>query len=301
MDLYRKKGIRRISNLLLLLTAVIWGLAFVAQSVGMDYVQPCTFIFIRFLIGGIVLLPVIMVMDHKQKKTGMTKIQKAWGSETLKAGISCGLALGSASLAQQYGIQYTSVGKAGFITTLYIIIVPFLGLFVGLKCSLKVWISGLIAVFGLFMICMTETFHMSKGDILVLLCAFFFSIQILLVNYYSSKANPIKISCIEFFTASLVGGIGVLIFETPKMEDIMAAATPILYAGVMSSGLGYTLQVVAQRNTDPMVASLIMSLESVFATIAGWLLLNQHLSAKEMIGCTLVFAAIILIQLPEKK
>lgn len=317
---------RIISNFLLLLTAFIWGVAFVAQSVSMDYVGPCTFAFSRFLIGGIVLIPVILVMDHNKKKQCGTdnyiderckkiltekgntpekeivkKAKREQRKLTLVAGVCCGMALGTASLAQQYGIVYTSVGKAGFITTLYIIIVPFLGLFVGKKVHLKVWISAFIAAVGLYLICMAETLSISLGDALVLLCAFIFSIQILLVDYFSPKADPVKISCIQFLTSAVIAGIGALLFETPSWSDIMAAAAPILYAGVMSSGVAYTLQVVAQRNTDPTIASLIMSLESVIATLAGWVLLGQHLSMKELFGCALVFAAVILTQLPDRK
>ncbi|MDD2972545.1 MAG: DMT family transporter [Lachnospiraceae bacterium] len=316
---------RMISNFLLLVTAVIWGVAFVAQSVGMDYIGPCTFAFSRFLIGGIMLLPVIKVMDHNRRKNAsredyinvrvkkimessemtsekdiLKKAEKEQWKLTVTAGICCGLALSTASLAQQYGIMYTSVGKAGFITTLYIIIVPLLGLFVRKKIPVKVWISAAIAVFGLYMICMSETFSLSRGDSMVLLCAFLFSIQILLVDFFSPKADPVKISCIQFFTCAVVCGVGTLIFENPTWADMMAAAVPILYAGVMSSGVAYTLQVVAQRNTDSTVASLIMSLESVIATLAGWFLLGQHLSVKELFGCALVFTAIILAQLPDK-
>lgn len=325
----RKKK-RMISNFLLLLTACIWGVAFVAQSVGMDYIGPCTFAFSRFLIGGVVLIPVILVMDKSRKKqvekhyedmtpterkyadilktegntTEKIIIEKAKKEQrivTLAAGICCGTALATASMAQQYGIQYTSVGKAGFITTLYIIIVPFLGLFVKKKVPLKVWISALIAMFGLYMICMTESLQLSRGDAFVLLCAFLFSIQILLVDYFSPKADPVKISCVQFFTCAVICGVCAVIFETPSWGGIVAAGIPILYAGVMSSGVAYTLQVVAQRNTDPTVASLIMSLESVIATLAGWVLLNQHLSAIELGGCALVFTAIVLTQLPDRK
>jgi len=317
---------RIVSNLLLLLTAFIWGVAFVAQSVGMEYIGPCTFAFSRFLIGGVVLIPVIYVMDGNRKKNAvqntyidervkkimesdemisekmiLEKAKKEQHKLTLAAGICCGMALSTASLAQQYGIMYTSVGKAGFITTLYIIIVPFLGLFVRKKIPFKVWISAAIAVFGLYMICMSESFSLSKGDSLVLLCAFLFSIQILLVDFFSPKADPVKISCIQFFTCAVICGTAAFIFENPTWADLLAAAGPILYAGVLSSGVAYTLQVVAQRNTDPTVASLIMSLESVIATLAGWVLLGQHLSIKELFGCALVFTAIILTQLPDKK
>ncbi len=309
-----------VSHLLLLITACIWGVAFVAQSVGMQYVGPCTFSFARFFVGGLVLIPVILVMDWNKRKHAhdtyarmveqigdtpekqiIQKAKKEQRKITLAAGVCCGLALSAASLTQQYGIMYTTVGKAGFITTLYIIIVPFLGLFVKKKVPIKVWISAVIAVFGLYLICMTESMVLSKGDALVLICAFLFSIQILLIDYVSNKADPVKISCIQFLTAAILSGIGAVIFEKPTWDAIVAAYVPILYAGVLSSGVAYTFQVVAQRNIDPTVASLIMSLESVIATLAGWVLLGQRLSVTEFIGCALVFAAIILTQLPNKK
>lgn len=296
--------LRFFSSLLLLLTAAIWGFAFVAQSVSMDYIDPCTFTFSRSLIGGIVLLPLIFVLDKKQaadaEKSKQTQVSgTAKWRQALCGGICCGVALGFASLAQQFGIKYTSVGKAGFITTLYIIIVPFLGVFLHKKIGLKIWISAVIAALGLYLICMSESLRIGTGDALVMLCALLFAFQILLVDHFSPKADPVRISCIQFFAAAAVSGVGMLLFEHPQLSSLLAAAAPILYAGVLSSGVGYTLQVVAQRNTDPTVASLLMSLESVFATLAGWLLLHQTLSPKELFGCALVFAAVILAQLPD--
>lgn len=296
---------RVISNLLLLLTATIWGVAFVAQSVGMQYIGPCTFAFSRFLIGGVMLIPVIFFMDKNEKlKFGERYSEdekKQIRRTTLIGGICCGVALSFASLTQQYGIVYTTVGKAGFITTLYIIIVPILGLFMKKRVHFKVWISACIAMVGLYMICMTESFSISKGDSFVLLCAFLFSIQILLVDHFSPKANPVKMSCIQFFTCAVICGILTWLLETPTWSSICAAAASILYAGVMSSGVAYTLQVVAQRNTDPTIASLIMSLESVIAALAGWFLLHQSMRVVELLGCVLVFIAIILTQLPDKR
>lgn len=297
---FNKRTLEIISSLLLLLTATIWGFAFIAQSVSMDYVDPCTFTFSRFLIGGVVLIPVILIMNRGKKSTTEEKAGSQWKT-TLVAGICCGIPLGAGSIAQQYGVKYTTVGKAGFITTLYIIIVPIMGLFLKKKVHLKVWISAVIAVIGLYLICMTESFSISNGDAMVLVCAFIFSIQIMFVDYFSPKADPVKISCIQFFVAAVVAGIGTIAFEKPVMSDIIDAGIPILYAGVLSSGVAYTLQVVAQRNTDPTIASLIMSLESVIATLAGWFILDQHLSAKELSGCALVFAAVILTQLPDRK
>ena len=286
---------------MLLLTAIIWGFAFVAQSVGMDFVGPFTFGFVRFLIGGIVLLPVIHFMDRRKTKQGMTEdeLKTDWRL-SMKAGICCGTALCAASIVQQYGIIYTTVGKAGFITALYIIIVPFLGLIIGKKISGKIWVGALIAVLGLYLICITESFTVGIGDLLVLGCAFLFSIQIMLIDHFSPKSDPVKISCVQFLTASLIAFVFALVLEEISFANILGAALPILYVGIFSTGVAYTLQVVAQRYTDPTVASLIMSLESVFAVLGGWLLLNESLSMKEFAGCVLMFAAIILVQLPDR-
>ena len=287
-------------NLLLLLTALIWGTAFVAQSVGADYVGPFTFNCARSVLGGLVLLPVILVLD----KVGIThKPQtKADRKILLIGGICCGTALAVASAFQQIGVARTTVGKAGFITALYILIVPLLGwLFLKKKVGKLVWIGVGIALVGMYLLCMTEGFTIRFGDLLVLICAFCFSVHILVIDYFSPKTDGVRLSCIQFFTAAVVSGILMLLFEQPTLAAVMGAAMPIAYAGIMSSGVAYTLQVVAQRDTDPTVASLLMSLESVFALLAGWVLLSQALSAKEMCGAVLVFCAIILAQLPEKK
>lgn len=307
------KKMKWICNLLLLLTAAIWGFAFVAQSVSMDYVGPFTFAFVRFMIGGFVLLPVIWFMDRSKMKKKAVDVNAAnpavsnvlttkedWRL-SIKAGLFCGTALCAASIMQQYGIIYTTVGKAGFITTLYIILVPFLGLVLGKKITGKIWIGAVIAVAGLYLICMTESFTIGTGDIFVLVCAFLFAIQIMFVDYFSPKSDPVKISCVQFFTASAISFIFAMILEEIAWADLVAAVVPILYVGILSTAVAYTLQVVAQRYTDPTVASLIMSLESVIATLAGWLLLNESLSSRELFGCGLMFIAIILVQLPDRK
>lgn len=288
------------SSLLLLLTAVIWGVAFVAQSAGMEHVGPFTFNATRSIIGGLVLLPVIFVMDRK--KSGEEKAaEKANGRILLLGGICCGVALAVASAFQQIGIQYTTVGKAGFITAMYIVIVPLLGMFFKKKVRLLVWIAVAIAVAGMYLLCMNESFSVGAGDLLVMICALCFAVHILVIDHFSPKVDGIIMSCIQFFVAGLVSAVPALLFEQPSFPQILAAWMPILYAGAMSSGVGYTLQVVAQKNVNPTLASLIMSLESVVSVLAGWLLLNQQLSSKELLGCALVFCAIVLAQLPEKK
>ena len=286
------------NNILLVLTALIWGCAFVAQSVGMDYVGPFTFNMARFLIGAIVLLPMIWFMD-RQRKTGA---EKGAGQKTLIiGGICCGIALTVASTLQQWGILFTTVGKAGFITAMYIVIVPLLGIFIGKKVRPLIIGCVAIAVVGFYFLCMTESLRLGLGDFLVLLCAIAFSIHILVIDHFSPKVDGVKMSAIQFLTAAIISAVPTLLWEQPVFTEILQAWQPVLYAGVMSCGVAYTLQIIAQKNADPTVASLLLSLESVFSVLAGWVLLGQGLSLKELFGCVLIFCAIILAQLPEKK
>lgn len=293
-------------SLLLLLTATIWGVAFVAQSVGMDYIGPFTFNAVRNLIGGLVLIPCIALLK-KISGSGMAEESgKHTPGEQRKmlfvGGISCGVLLFIASNLQQVGIQYTTVGKAGFITAMYIVLVPILGIFFRKKAGIKVWIAVVMAVVGLYTLCMTDgEFSLQKGDFLVLLCALAFSFHILAIDYFAPKVDGVKMSCIQFFVCALLSGICMLLFEEPDMSMIWQAWVPVLYAGVLSCGVAYTLQIVGQKGMNPTVASLILSLESVISLIAGWLILGQALSGRELSGCVLMFAAIILVQLPENR
>ncbi len=291
-------------SLLLLLTAVIWGVAFVAQSAGMDYVGPFTFLCTRSYIAGVVLLPVIAFLDRKKSKEVRLEESKPENKKFLiKGGLLCGLVLCFSSAFQQYGILFTTVGKAGFITAFYIVLVPIAGLFFGKRCGLHVWFGVLLALAGLYCLCITETLRIRIGDLLVLCCAFLFTSHILLVDHFSPHVDGVKMSCIQFWVCGTVAGIGMLLFEHPYLSDIFQAWQSILYAGLLSSGVGYTLQIVGQKGLNPTVASLIMSLESVVSVLAGLLLLGQTMSGKEVLGCVLMFAAIILAQLPgrEKK
>lgn len=284
------------SSLLLLLTAMIWGTAFVAQSVAMDYIEPFTFNAIRFLLGGVVLLPLIALRSRRErdKETGDKKL--LW-----KGGILCGIVLCIASAFQQLGIQGTTVGKTGFITALYIVLVPVFGVFLHKKAGIRLWISVLVAIFGLYLLCMnTEHFSINHYDVILLLCAASFAVQILCVDHFSPKVDPVKLSCIQFLVCSLLSFLMMALVEHPSMAAVMTAWQPILYAGILSCGVAYTLQVVAQTSLNPVIASLIMSLESVISAIAGWLVLGQHLSGREIAGCVVMFAAIILAQLPSK-
>ena len=284
-------------SLLLFLAAIIWGVAFVAQSVGMDYVGPFTFNCVRTLIGGIVLIPCIVFLNRGKvkKKTNFTEKKRL-----LLGGICCGIALATGSTLQQFGIMYTTVGKAGFITAFYIIIVPILGLFLGKKCGLSVWISVVIALAGLYFLCITDGFSIGKGDIYVFLGAIAFSIHILVIDHFTQFNDGVKMSCIQFFVCGILCFVPMMLFEHPEISVILLAWKPILYAGVMSCGVAYTLQIVGQKNMNPTVASLILSLESVTSVIAGFLVLHQNLSHRELIGCGLMFIAIVLAQLPQK-
>ncbi|NCC01456.1 MAG: DMT family transporter [Clostridia bacterium] len=293
------------NTLMLLLTGFIWGVAFVAQSVGMDYVGPYTFNAVRFIIGAIFLLPCIALLDSLKKKETANSVETPQPPADRKiliiGGICCGLALAIASTLQQKGIALTTVGKAGFITAIYIIIVPVLSIFLKKKPRFIIWISILLAMAGLYFLCMTDSLKFSRGDTLVLLCAFVFSIHILVIDYFSPKVDGVRMSCIQFLVAGIFCGVPALIFEHPTLSSLFAAWAPILYAGILSCGVAYTLQIVAQKNYDPTIASLILSLESVFSVLAGWIILGQALTPKEIFGCVLVFIAIILAQLPEKK
>ena len=288
-------------SLLLLLTATIWGVAFVAQSVGMDYIGPFTFNVVRNVIGGLVLIPCIAVFHRtgaKEEDAGKTPGSR---KNLLLGGICCGVMLFVAGNLQQIGIQYTTVGKAGFITAMYIVLVPILSIFLGKKAGIKIWAAVALAVAGLYILCMTDgSFSLQKGDLFVLLSAFAFSAHILVIDYFAPLADGVKMSCIQFFVCALLSAVCMWLFEKPDMGAVLQAWVPVLYAGVFSCGVAYTLQIVGQRGMNPTVASLILSLESVISLIAGWVILGQALSVRELSGLVLMFAAIILAQLPER-
>ena len=285
--------------LILALTAFIWGTAFVAQSVGMDHLGPFTFNGVRNFIGGIALLPCIFLL---QKIEGNTR-EKDSGSnkDLIIGGIACGICLFVASSLQQIGLQYTTTGKAGFITAFYIVLVPVLGVFLKKKIGWKVWAAVVLAVAGLYFLCITEKLSIGKGDILIFLCALIFAVHILIIDYFSPKVDGVKMSCVQFFVCGTASLIPMFALENPTVEGILLSVGPLLYAGVLSSGVAYTLQIIGQKNVNPAIASLILSLESCFAVLAGWIVLGQKLSVRESVGCMLMFVAIILAQLPEKK
>lgn len=298
------------SSLLLVLTSFIWGVAFVAQSAGGKEIGPHSFICIRYIMGAIILFFVICILDKKNKRTPMKKEEK---KTQFIAGIACGLCLFTASTMQQLGLYYgAQAGKAGFLTACYILIVPILGLFLRKKCGLHIWVSVLIALAGLSLLCgINGDFQLEKADIFLMLCAFVFSLHILVIDHFSPKVDGVKLSCIQFFVAGILGigtmfyfdmnhsleGAGLLLESLSTLQ----AWIPVLYAGLLSSCVGYTLQIIGQRGLDPSVASLIMSLESVFSVLAGWVILGETLSRKELMGCIFIFVAILLAQFPVEK
>lgn len=287
--------------LLLLLAAVIWGVAFVAQSVGMDYVGPFTFNAVRSLIGSAFLVPCIWFLGKVNPPTKEEKEKYQRNQKQLWiGGLCCGVALTVASMLQQIGIMYTSVGKAGFITAFYIIIVPIMGLALGKRCGLFMWIGVLLALAGLYFLCITEKLTIGKGDILVFACAICFSVHILVIDHFSPMVDGVKLSCIQFLVCGVLCSIVMFAKEQPQILQILAAAKPILYAGIMSCGVAYTLQIVGQKGMNPTIASLLLSMESVVSVLAGLLILHQRLSVRETCGCILMFAAIVFAQLPQK-
>jgi len=297
-----KRRSRLLYSFLLLLAALIWGMAFVSQSKGMDYMGPLTFNGVRSLIGAMVLALYIFLTG---RVTGEKRRNTNWRM-TFQAGICCGLALTAASTLQQFGIQYTTVGKAGFITTLYIIFVPIAGIFFRRKASWNVWVGAVMAAVGMYLLCMTESLSLGTGDVLVFLCAVVFTVHILLVDFFSPKADGVMISCIQFTVCGILCTGGALLFEHPSWGQLWDGAGALAYAGVLSCGVAYTLQIVGQKGVDnPTVAALLLSLESVFATISAWiaykigfLKTDQTMTVRQLLGCVLAFLAIILVQLP---
>ncbi len=284
-------------NALLLLTAIIWGVAFVAQSVGMDYVGPFTFNSIRFLLGFVVLLPFVALETRREKKNAAPCANRKilW-----LGGLVCGAALSAASALQQIGLMELSAGKSGFITALYIVLVPVLGIFLKRKTTVFQWFAIALALVGMYLLCITGSFTIASPDLITLGCALLFAVQILCVDHFAPKLNPIHLACLQFLVAGGLCTVPMFLFEKPHMTSILGAWLPLLYAGCLSSGVAYTLQIVGQRGNNPTVASLIMSAESVISALAGWLILNQTLSTRELSGCVLVFTAIILTQIPRK-
>lgn len=281
-------------SLLLLLTSMIWGAAFVAQSAGMDYIGPFTFNGLRMLMGAAVLLPFLL-----KRRTG-AHTNASERKTLLRGGILCGVALFVGSTLQQIGIVDTTAGKAGFITAMYVVLVPVMGVFVGHKQPWLVWLGVALSAVGMYFLCVHESLSLNRGDLMVLAGAVGFSFHILLIDRYSAHVDGVKLSCLQFFVAGVLGLVFMFLFETPQISQIFAAWLPLLYAGVFSCGVAYTLQILGQRDTDPTIASMILCLEAVFSVVFSWFLLGERLSAREIFGCVLIFAAILLAQLKGK-
>ena len=279
-------------TLLLFIATLVWGVAFVFQSMGSGHLNAFAFNCIRNLIGAICLLPFVLLRRDKIKGTGKSLF---WGS------LLCGFALFLAANFQQLGIAHSTVGKSAFITTMYIIFVPIIGLFFKHKVPGKTWIGVVFALVGLYLLCMKdEVFSLGIGDIYLLLCAICYSIQIMLVDHFVKKTDGLALSALEFFFCGIFSGIVMIQSGLPTKENLVASLIPLLYTGVVSTGIGFTFQVLGQKDVPAPLASLVMSLESVIAALAGWLILREVLSTKEIIGCALVFVAILLTQLPSR-
>lgn len=294
-------------NLTLLLTAIIWGTSFIAQSVGMESISPTSFIGIRCILGATVLVPVILIIDSIKKKKG-EEVQPI-NKTLITGGVICGVVLFIASYLQTAGLVYTSPGKSGFITALYMVFIPVVGLFMGKKLSPIVPVCVVIAVLGMYLLCIDSSFTVNRGDVLTLICALFFTAHIMVIDKFSPQVDGVKLSCIQFYVCGVLGII-TMFFDTPKLEvsSILACWKPICYSGFLSCGVAYTLQIVGQKYTDPTSASIIMSLESVVSTLLtvvlvalGWDLTGGSLSAREILGCVIMFVAIILVQLIDIK
>ncbi len=291
-------------SIFLFFAALIWGSSFVSQSAAMDHIGPFTFNACRSFVGFLVLIPVVCFfrkMSLKEKPLSKEE-EKGLNKRSVSAGIVCGLALVIASSFQQVGISMTTAGKAGFITALYIIMVPILSVFLGRKIPLIIWLSAIISLIGFYFLCIQEDFSMGQGDFYCLICALCFSIQIMTIDHFTeedSRVDPVMMSMTQFFVVGVVSLILTLIFETPVISDIIKAGGSILYAGALSSGIAYTFQILGQKHTSPAVAPLIMSLESVFAVLFGWLLLGESMNSREILGCFLVFTAVMLSQIKQ--
>ena len=289
---------RMTGNILLIVTAMIWGTAFVAQRAGSDDIEPATFTAARMILAAAAVGLVAFLQGRKQQAAQRPEERAQQRRVNILGGFCCGAFLGAASIFQQIGLGSTTAGKAGFITAMYILLVPVLNFLVFRKKNpLLVWAAVGIGVLGMYLLCITEDFTLTRGDLMECVCALFFSCQILSCDHFVRKGNPLTISAVQFLTAAVIAAAVAFTTEEPAWEKVEAAMIPVLYCGLLSGGLGFTLQMIGQRYTDPTIASLLMSLESVFALAAGALLLHERLSSRELLGCFVMFAAIVLSQI----
>lgn len=293
-----KKQIK--GSLALLLATVIWGSAFISQSVGMDYIGPFTFQAIRCALAVVTLIPGILLTELPS--LGLRASMKLWlDPALLKSGLICGLALFVAASLQQIGIIHTSAGKAGFLTAMYIVLVPILGIFLGKKPGKPIVFSVILSVIGLYLLSCTGETGIGLGDLALIGCAIAFAVQILCVDHYAGRVSGLRLNCIQALVVTVLSVPFMLLGESPSIETIVPCALPLLHAGVLSMGIAYSLQIYGQKHLPPAPAALIMSLESVFAALGGWLFLKEAMATEELIGCVLVFSAVILSQFPDKQ
>ena len=289
-----------------ILAAFIWGTAFVAQDLCADSIGTFAFNATRYFIAVLALLVVIAISDKaKKNKPALTAEEKKAANKQLwLGGLCCGAALAIASNFQQAGlVAGTDAGKAGFITALYVVLVPVFGLFFKRKVSLPVWIAVVCSVVALYLLCIKGDFSLAAGDLLILVCAVCFAVHILVIDHFTAYCDGVKLSCLQFLFAGIISAVCMFLFEDVDFAAIWGCILPLLYVGIFSCGVGYTLQILAQKDSNPTVVTILLSLESVFAVIAGAIILHQQMTAREYIGCVVMFAAVILaqIQFPEKK
>ena len=287
------------SNLLLILASIIWGCAFVAQNVGMNYIGPWTFSTIRFLIAGFSLLAIIPILDKRRTHVIRPKTKEE-KQKLLLGSVLCGLALSVGSIVQQIAMLTVPVAKAGFLTTLYVLFVPIITLLFGKKIPLKVWVGIAMALFGLYLLSMAGNLSLGIGEIFLILAAFLFAMHIIIIGHFSTRVDPVRLSCGQLLIGGFATVIPMIVIERPTIVSILAAYIPLLYTGIFSSCVAYTLQIFAQKEANPTIAGMLLSLESVFAALAGYLILNQVLNTRELIGCVIIFIAIVIAQLPDR-
>jgi drug/metabolite transporter (DMT)-like permease len=282
------------------LAALIWGTAFVAQSMSTDFVGPFTFNTVRSVIAFVVLLIIALIFSKVAPPPAAKNPQerREGRKQLLLGGICCGFFLALASFLQQYGMSETSAGKAGFITALYVVLVPVFGIFLKKRASLPVWIGVALSVAGLYLLCIKDDFSIGSGDFFVFLCAIVFAMHILCIDHFVQRVDGIRLSCVQFLVVSVLSGLGMVAFETPVWENIVICLPQLLYVGIFSSGVAYTLQILSQKDSDPTVVTILLSLESVFSVLAGAIILGDRLTGREYAGCVLMFAAVLLAQIP---
>jgi drug/metabolite transporter (DMT)-like permease len=303
VEMEKSRFIRQ--NVCPVLAAMIWGMAFVAQSVGADYVGPFTFNAVRAFIAFVALILLCWILRRGRKKKAASAVEfqmsRGYRRDLIRGSVFCGIFICLATNLQQSGLATTAPGKAGFITTMYIVIVPVLGLFLKKKVGKQVWLGVVLAVGGLYFLCLQNGFSLEKGDLLICLCSLALSVHILVIDHFTQKVDSVELSCGQFLFMALASAVGMVVFEHPTWSAILACIWPLLYLGIFSSAVAYTLQILAQKGSNPTVVSLLLSRESVFATLSGALVLGDRMSGREYFGCALMLAAVVLAQLPGKK